>query len=47
MNDSNLCYKKFMANYGYLLYNFKKVSVFELTILTISVVLNVWKLDFS
>ena len=27
MNDSNLCYKKFMANYGYLLYIFKGVGV--------------------
>ena len=31
MNDTNLCYdNKFMANYGYPLYIFKKVSMFEL-----------------
>ena len=41
-----LCYnKKFMTNYGYPLYIFKKaVNVWTVTVLAISVhVLNVWK----
>ena len=44
MNDFNLCYdKKFIANYGYPLYVFKKhFNVWTVTILAISVhVLNV------